>query len=249
MKRNLKDLIGYSIEAIDGPKGKVKDFLFDEDSWGIRYLDVDFGNLFKNGRVLIPKVFIKKPSWEHKRFPVDLNKEDIESCPDLEQRKPVSREYEEALSKHYHIDHYWPYYYAPVTNMYFPPRPLNPPRKILNEKDLDTSLRSFAEVQGYSIKTSDGNVGHVEDLMLDDEDWQIVYIIVDTSKWVPWSKKVILAIDWLKDISFVDREVMIGLPKEIIKDAREFDSSRPIDIDAEMVLYDFYHNSFVKSVK
>lgn len=246
MKRSLKNLIGYSIEALDGTKGKAKDFLFDEESWVVRYLDADYGKLFKNKRVLIPRIFLEEPDWDREHFPVKLKKENIASCPDLDERMPVSRKYEKELSKHYNIDHYWPYYYAPTGAVYFPPRPMSPPLKIMNEKDLNTSLRSFREVKDYHIKATDSKMGHVEDLIVDDEDWQIVYVIVDTSNWLPWSKKVLLAIDWLEDISYVDRQVTIGLPSDTIKDAPEFDSSRPMDIDYEKALYDFYHKSFVK---
>lgn len=247
MKYSLKNLIGYSIETLDGPKGKVKDFLFNEENWVVRYLDAEFGNLSKEKRVLIPKPALKEPDWDRDKFYVNLKKEDIESCPDLDDRRPVSREYESALSKHYNIPHYWPYYYVPAgAPMFFPPRPLSSPRKIINEKDLDTSLRSFREVEEYQITAIDGKMGHVEDLIVADEDWQIVYAIVDTSNWVPWSKKIMLAIDWLEDISYVEKEVKIGLTTDTIKDAPEFDNSSTLTLEDEKSLYDFYHNIFVK---
>jgi hypothetical protein len=41
MKRSLKNLTGYSLEGNDGTQGKVKDFLFDEETWGVRYVDAD----------------------------------------------------------------------------------------------------------------------------------------------------------------------------------------------------------------
>ena len=235
MKRSIKILSGYSIEAIDGPKGKVKDFLFDEEAWIIRYIEADYGKLFKNRKVLIPKLFLKEPEWDKKHFPINLTKKNIESCPGLEEKMPVSREYEQLLSKHYSVDYYWPYVYnAPVTgSMYFPPRPLRPPAKIVSEEDLDTSLRSFREIKGYHIRAIDGKLGHVEDLIVDDDDWQIVYVIVDTSNWRPWSKKVILAIDWLDEISYVDKQVMISLNTETIKNAPEYDADRPIEVDFE----------------
>jgi hypothetical protein len=246
MKRSLKNMTGYSIEAVDGPKGKVKDFLFDEESWGIRYLDADYGNLFQNKRVLIPSVFLKKPDWDRELIPIQLSKKEIEDCPPLEERKPVSREYEKELSKHYKIEHYWPYYYAPTGAVYFPPRPLSPPLKIIDEKDIDTNLRSFHEVKGYHIKATDDKMGHVHDLIVDDEDLQIVYVIVDTSNWLPWSKKVLLAIDWLEDISYVDREVTIGLATDTMEEAPEFDLDRLHNQDYEKELYEFYHKSLVR---
>ena len=46
MKRNLKKSASQTIDATDSKNGKVKDFLFDEKHWAIRYLKADPGSLF-----------------------------------------------------------------------------------------------------------------------------------------------------------------------------------------------------------
>ena len=43
MLRNVKDLRGYAIRATDGVIGRVDDFYFDDEDWGVRYLVVDTG--------------------------------------------------------------------------------------------------------------------------------------------------------------------------------------------------------------
>jgi sporulation protein YlmC with PRC-barrel domain len=243
MKRSIKNLTGYTIRALDGPKGKVKDFLLDEERWVIRYLEADFGNLFKKKRVLIPRVFMLDPEWENEEFPVNISKEEVEDCPDLEEHMPVSREYEKELSRHYRVDFYWAdAYSAAAAARYFPPRPLRIPSRKLSEKELDTSLRSFREVEGYTIRAIDDTLGHVEDLIVDDDDWQVVYLIVDTSNWRPWSKKVLLPLEFIKEISYVDRKVAIALHTGSIKGAPEYDVDKPVDMDYEKALYDFYKN-------
>ena len=45
MLRNVKDLRGYAIRATDGVIGRVDDFYFDDEDWGVRYLVVDTGRL------------------------------------------------------------------------------------------------------------------------------------------------------------------------------------------------------------
>lgn len=247
MKRSIKKMIGYSIDAIDGPKGKVKDFLFDEERWIVRYIEADFGNFFDKKKVLVPRQYLKKPEWDHDKFPIDLTKDSIEKCPELDYDLPVSREYEKLLSEHYDYADYWPHAYVASTDMggmYFPDRPLRVPTKVPDENDLDTSLRSFSEISGYGIKTIDGTLGHLEDLIVDDIDWQIVYAVIDTSNWMPWSKKVILSIAWLKEISYFDGEVDINLHSDTIKDAPEFDADAPIESNFEESLYKHYNKSF-----
>lgn len=248
MKRSLKNLKGYTVESTDGKKGKVRDFLFDEESWIIRYLEADFGNLFKDKRVLIPRTFLKKPDWDGNHFHINLSKDDIESCPDTDQKVPVSREYEEKLGKHYGISNYWPYAYTGTAalSMFFPPRPVEPPSKIVSENDLDTSLRSFNEIQGYQLKAIDGKFGHVVDLLVDDDDWLVVYAVIDTSNFMPWDGKVLLSINWMDEISYVDREISIELNTETIKDAPPYEGVNSINTDFENILYDFYRNSLKK---
>lgn len=43
MLRSVKGMIGYPIEATDGVVGKVKDALFDDRHWRLRYDVVDTG--------------------------------------------------------------------------------------------------------------------------------------------------------------------------------------------------------------
>jgi hypothetical protein len=68
----------------------------------------------------------------------------------------------------------------------------------------DPHLRSVEAVVGHRVHLLDGVVGHVEELLVDDADWLIRYIRVDTCKWRP-GDKVLLApcsvreIDWLGD--------------------------------------------------
>jgi len=237
-------MTGYNVEMLDGPSGKAKDFLFDEESWIVRYLEIEYGSFFQGKRILIPNTFLKDPDWNKKQFPVNLSQQDLESCPDLDERTPVSRAYEKSLSEYYGIDDYWPTIYAPPMGItpYFPPRPLRSPSKIVDESDMDTSLRSFKEVKGYHIRATDGKLGHVEDMIVDDADWQVVYLIVDTSNWLPWSKVVILSIDWLDKISYTNQEVTINLKSEHIKHAPEYDPSHPIEMDYEKVLYEYYND-------
>jgi hypothetical protein len=46
--------------------------------------------------------------------------------------------------------------------------------------DDDPHLRSIEAVTGYHIHASDGEIGHVEDFLVEDADWSIHYLVVDT---------------------------------------------------------------------
>ncbi len=248
MYRSLKKLNGYTIQAFDGERGKVKDFLFDEDSWVIRYLDVDLGTFFTEKRVLIPREQLGIPNWKNKHFPVRLTTKQIEDSPDLEFDLPVSRKYEYKLANHYEIVPYWPndmVFYPGRESMFTSNQIIRIPKNTKNDKYIDTSLRSFSEVKGYLINSSDDNFGHIEDLIIDDYDWQIVYVIIDTKNIVPWSKQVILPIEYIEEISFPNQEVIIDLTKDAIKNAPEYDPDKIIDTEIERSLFDFYGTKII----
>jgi hypothetical protein len=243
MKRSLKDLIGYKIEAKDGISGRVKDFLFDEENWVIRYLKADLGTFLLGRNVLIPKEFLKQPDWNSLSFPVELSKEEIKKSPLLDDNITVSRKYEQELNKHFKIIDYWSNInISPVGGMayYYPPRPITAPTKIIDEKDLNTSIRSFKEVKGYHIHALDGEIGHIDDLIIEDSDWQIVYAVVDTRNWLPWSKKVLISINHMDKISYAKQKININLNIETIKNAPELNYSEPINEEYEKQLYDYY---------
>jgi len=47
----------------------------------------------------------------------------------------------------------------------------------------DRHLRSTKEVTGYQFGALDGEIGHVDDFIVDDETWAIRYLVVATKNW------------------------------------------------------------------
>jgi sporulation protein YlmC with PRC-barrel domain len=244
MKRSLKKLLEYSIKATDGIKGNVKDFLFDEDKWIIRYLEIDLGTWFKDKKVLIGRTFLNTPEWTYKVFPVNITKSDIEKAPKLEKHLPVSLKYEEIYNKYYNQENYWGF--QSITNrILYPQRPIKSPKQELNEKKIDSNLRSYLELENYHVHSKDGMFGHISDLIIDDEDWQIVYAIIDTGNWMPWNKKkVIIPINALIEISYVREEIRLNMNIEQIKNSPVYDESLAFVLNYEESVNNFYINLF-----
>ncbi|PLX02152.1 MAG: hypothetical protein C0595_11975 [Marinilabiliales bacterium] len=247
MKQSLKILKSYyNIDTKDKLEGNIKDFLFDEKQWVIRYIDADFGKIFSPYKVLIPKVFFKNPEQDNNIFPTSLSKQEIEKCPKIGDHLPVSRKYEEELNKHFEIKPYWMVAaYMGTAGAYYPPRPISVPTKSVSEKYIDTILRSFDEVKGYHVEANDGKIGHIDDLLIDYQDWQIVYAVIDTSNWLPWSKKVIIPIDKMSEVSYTNQLVKVKMKKESIKNAPEYNPDEMIVEDFEKGVFDFYSQSMV----
>jgi hypothetical protein len=242
MKRSLNDLLAFHVRAKDGPEGKIKDFLFDEERWVVRYIDADFGKWFSIDRVLVPQIFLEEPDWDKNKFPVKLSREMIESGPTIDDHMPVSREYEKELMKYFEVEPYWTYSFSPPTSgsIYFPPRPLGVPEKTLDEKEVKTNLRSFREVEGYSAYAQDRDMCYVDDLIIDDEDWQIVYAVIDLTKWLPISKKVLISIEGIEEISYVEHKIVLSLKPDKLREAPHYDPDKDLSVKHEKDLYDYF---------
>ena len=89
---------------------------------------------------------------------------------------------------------------------------------------------------GYYIHATDGDLGHVEDFLVDAETWAIRYCIVDTRNWLP-GRKVLVSPEWIQRVSWEESKVYVDLSKRHIEDAPEFDPSVPLGREHEERLY------------
>jgi hypothetical protein len=229
MLRSIKSLRGYSLRATDGKVGKSHGFYFDDQTWTVRYLVVDTGTWLLDRLVLLSTASLGNPEWERKVFPVGLTMEQVEKSPSISVDEPVSRQMEVDLHGYYGWHPYWhgPAYIAAAQGS-------------AQKRDQgDPHLRSTREVIGYHIQTTDGEIGHVDDFVVDDEAWVIRYVVVDTQNWLP-GKKVLIAPQWIADVDWAGRRVSTDLAKDAIENGPEFDPSLPVNREYEVRLYDYY---------
>jgi hypothetical protein len=103
----------------------------------------------------------------------------------------------------------------------------------------DPDLRGCREVRGYHIKAKDGEVGHIEDFLLDEEDWTIRYLEVDTRNWLP-GRRVLLAPDWVEGIYWNEQLARVALSQKQVKESPEYNPDMIIDRYYENELYQHY---------
>ncbi len=83
---------------------------------------------------------------------------------------------------------------------------------------------------------TDGDIGHVEGMLVDEETWAIRYLIVDTSNW--WlGHQVLIAPQWIEGVSWHDTTVSVSLTRQAVKDAPPYDSAVPLDRDQEIGIF------------
>jgi sporulation protein YlmC with PRC-barrel domain len=238
MLRIVKELYGYNVRAVDGDIGEVHDFYFDDQFWTIRYLVVDPRKWLSGRKVLISPVVLGEPNWKEREFPVSLIKEQVKNSPDIGTDKPLSRQHEENLHKYYSWPFYWDY--EAIANVGPMMSAQAEKKKLATEKgEEDPHLRSTKEIIDYRIHAIDGEIGHVQDFVVEDKSWVIRYMVVDTRNWLP-GKKVLVSPDWIERISWADSEVYVDLPREVIKGGPRFDPRQPVNREYEERMYDLY---------
>jgi hypothetical protein len=123
----------------------------------------------------------------------------VKDSPDVDTDRPVSRQLESNIYNHYAWDPYWSsgYMLGAMARPFAAPPFLSGPRPhdlagVDPRSNEDPHLRSIEEITGYHIHATDGEIGHVEDFLVDDAGWGIRYVAVDTRNWWPGKKVLIL---------------------------------------------------------
>ncbi len=240
MLNNAKSLNGFKLHSLDGEIGKVKEFFFDDNHWAIRYLVADTGNWLTGRQVLVSPYALISVNKEDQSISVNLTKKQIEESPSLNSDKPVSRQFEEEYYGYYG----WPIYWSD-TEMWGPyPYIVGDLKKqsesVQSKKSWDSHLRSTHDASGYNIQATDGEIGHVEDFIIDDKTWAIRYLIIDTKNW--WTgKKVLVSPKWIDHISWSERKAFINLSREAIRQSPEFSEESLLTRDYESALHTHYN--------
>ena len=254
MLRSMKDLENYTIGATNGDIGQVTDFYFDDQAWVIRYLVVDAGSWLSSRKVLISPLSVHDQNWVHLRLPVSFTKEQVRNSPAIDTEKPVSRQHEiDDFSYFSHADYgggagiwgdgMYPYLMDPA----YPPSGLDRADRDRADEALasakeeqhrhdDPRLRSCKAVIGYHIRATDGDIGHVHSLLIDEESWAIRYLVVSTRNgWL--GHLVLVAPQWIKDIRWTDKSVSVNLSRGEVRDAPPYKPTDELNREREADLY------------
>ena len=224
MQQRLSSMIGYAIRATDGDLGKVREFYFDDATWTIRYMVAETGSWLSGRKVLISLVALGKPDWGSRTFSVNLTCDQVRNSPDIDTERPVYRQHEAELHKYYQWPLYWEGGYGGTFGITPYPlfeQPLLPGSPEPERHD-DPHLRSTRHVTGYHIHATDGEIGHVEDFIVDDEKWKLRYLVVNTGDWLP-GRKVIISHQWIKSVNWADNSVYLDRSRESVKNSPELD--------------------------
>ena len=207
MLKSLENIRNYKVHAKNGDIGRVEDFYFDDKDWTTRYLVANCGNwVMGHQKVLIaPEYFDHTDLMEEKLY-LNLTQEQVEDSPIISTHTPISKQH--------------------ISTRIF--TPVSPEYEDRDEEALagmmtnpeDEHLYSLKDTKGLHIEALDGEIGHVLDFMVNDETWEIVWMIVNTHNWWP-GKSVLISPDRIKSVNWPKRRIYLSMTRQEVKESHE----------------------------
>lgn len=264
MLRSIKDLFGYPVMATDGQAGKVKDVLFGDRHWRMRYLDVEtrrglhFNLHFpgqtsdaseKPTRRLIEVSDLGGPSYggDRRVVPTRLTKDEVGACEGFGSHLPAEKMYEMEFRRFFHHPIYdeRPLFGSFGYEGYMPS--LSPfehtEEEIRGHLDRMSGiagehLHSAHSVIGYHVVGEGEALGVVGDLILDSEKWEIVYLVLDTRHGIP-SRKYLLGMDEVISLDWSSSSIGVKVASEGLLKLRRYWLHDSVNRDAGESEFDY----------
>lgn len=254
MLRNLNEIEDYSIGASDGLIGHVKDGYFDQHDWVIRYLVVDTGSWLTSRKVLISPFAIGKPDWDGRRLPVSLTRQQVKDSPPTDDDTPLTRQHEMRTLDYYGFPFYWGggglwgagmFPSMMLTGDFMLPPPAI--QEAAHAAELaeqhgscdELHLRSCKMLESFQIHARDGEIGHVQGMLIDEDTWAVRYLIIETGNW--WlGQRVLIAPKWITDVNWNESWVVVNLSRQAIQTAPVYDPSARFGRTQEIAIHQHY---------
>ncbi len=209
MLRPLNGMIGFRLLADNKITSKVSDFLFAAPDWRVQYVVLTVGVWLHKRSILVPWTALNRPVGRMDVIPVNLTREDLKHCSELTSLLPLPRFNHRAHEPGW-SDHGQPR---------FP-------------------LCSAEALQGATVEGMDGRLGVVDDLIVDDEDWQLHYYVLRVAR-PEHDHLTLAAVHWTEQFLEKRNTVGLDLSRETVHNSPPYEPSAPInrDYDGNLVEY------------
>lgn len=228
MLQKVSGLRGATVQALDGDLGSVQDFYFDDERWALRYAIVDTGTWLPGRRVVLSIMSLMAPDWEAGRLPVTLSRDQIRNSPDVLRHPAISRSLEAELLSYYGFPYYWAgdaVWGRVASPALAAQQAVTRDGMPTGEPDSDVHLHSARDIIGYHLHARDGEIGHVDDLLLYPQTWEVKGLLIDTSNWIG-GRAAVITPESIGRLDWAGRHVRVNLSRETIAEAPDYVAPR-----------------------
>ncbi len=236
MLERVRALLKYQRISRHAGVGRVDSLYFDRH-WVVRFLVADTGTWLTGRQVM------RYPYAPHA---ANRNMQDIAGSsakqPLADRPRPGGDGPRPRVEEPYH-GYLWPQHWS---GMYTGDSYLEVARELdhtcetsMEEPSCDSHLHSTSDVSGYHLQGTDGEIGHVEDFIFDDDTWAIRYLVIDTGNGRP-GRKVLVAPQWADRVSWADAQVYVPLSRAATQASPAYAEETALTRDYEISLHGHY---------
>ena len=250
MLRKIRELGTYRLHATDGDIGHLEQFYFDDRDWKITYFVVDIGTWLHGKKVLMSPSAIIGVDAATKTINASFTKQQVQESDDVGTHKPEGLEQPHDYSLYLGLPYYLVNALSDSDHGPIPGRAHDPEKGTASEHSFqhaaDDHLRSSRLVSRYHVMAVDGEIGQIEDGIVEDQTWTIQYVVSTVGNW--WSpKKVLLPTEWILWVSAAESNIYVSLTRNQIATAPAFYPEKPLTGDLEIALYNHYREYTLSS--
>ena len=100
-------------------------------------------------------------------------------------------------------------------------------------------LRSLKDLEDYTVRATDGDVGRVVDFLLDDERWIARYLVVEAGPFLD-RRRVLISPVFFRQAEWSTRRFNLALPMDKVKNSPSIDVDKPVSRQHERDYYRYY---------
>jgi hypothetical protein len=99
--------------------------------------------------------------------------------------------------------------------------------QVATELESAPSLQSLKQLIGFGLDDAEGNVGHIEDLIVDDDSWHCRHLVVNGEIRLG-GRRTLVPTEWLGAVHLQEHRVEAPVPRKRIEQEPEFHPEAPV---------------------
>lgn len=102
------------------------------------------------------------------------------------------------------------------------------------------SSKSVKSMLNAGLAATDGDIGRCKDCLFEEHSWVLRYLVVDTHKWLPFGRKLVISPISVNLNEFTDDTLAVALTQDQIKNSPPLAEHEPVSRKYEKLLFQYY---------
>lgn len=99
---------------------------------------------------------------------------------------------------------------------------------------------SYKQLKHFSLHATDDDIGGCKDILFDDQDFVVRYLVADTNTWLPLSRKVVISPISVTKVDVENENIHISMTSQTLKDSPSIDEHKPVSRQYEETLFKYF---------